>query len=490
MGLSDAFAAFSRFGLGARPGDLDRLAGDPRAALAAEIADPATLLIDTDLPDTMAALAQIRTFQLARQIAKKGDSAGPAANLALLVSDMQAGTIPVPPGNAPPGATPVAAIAPKGQVSVPGVMSPHDLMLAEIAARIDRVRTAEIGFGERLVAFWTNHFAVQAAAGEVVVGLAGAFEREAIRPHALGKFGDMLLAATRHPAMLVSLNNATSIGPDSPVGKRTGKGLNENHARELMELHSIGVDAGYSQADVTTFAKVLTGWTFGTDPRQPKNFGRFVFRAVAHEPGPQTIMGKLYPQAGAAQGLAAIADFAHSPATASHIALKLARHFVADTPDRALVKLLADTFTRTGGDLKAVTLALLDAPSAWSAPATKVRTPQEFVWAGIRALDIDPKPNLVVRALADLGQPLWNPPSPQGYKDDAATWLAPDAMTVRVDLAEQLAARAPRLTDPRTLATDLLGPALSAETRSAIDRAESRNQALAILLMSREFQRC
>src|SRR6185312_11487175 len=263
----------------------------------------------------------------------------------------------------------------------------------------------------------------------------------AIRPYVLGNFTDMTLAVTQHPAMLLSLNNVTSIGPDSPQGKRSSKGLNENHARELMELHTVGVDAGYTQADVTNFAKVLTGWTFGQGENDPEHYGRFIFRRQAHEPGPQTVMGKVYPQKGVDQGLAVIADLCASPATATHIATKFARYFVADAPDPALVKTLAETFSKTHGNLKAMTLALLGAPSAWTAPPDKLRTPQEFLWAAVRALDLDVQPNLVNRTLADLGEPLWNPPSPQGFKDDTATWLAPDAMTTRVDTAEVFASR-------------------------------------------------
>src|SRR6185437_11614787 len=169
--------------------------------------------------------------------------------------------------------------------------------------------------------------AVQAAANEIVRGLAGAFEREAIRPFVLGKFGDMALAVIQHPAMLTSLNNDVSIGPNSPQGRKSGKGLNENLGREFMELHTVGVDAGYTQADVTSVAKVLTGWTYGKGESDPEHFGRFVFRKFAHEPGSQTIMGKLYPQTGLDQGLAVVADLVRNPATAKHIATQFATYF-------------------------------------------------------------------------------------------------------------------------------------------------------------------
>ena len=495
MSASDPLLAFSRFGLGARPGDLAALGPDPKAALVAEVSDPTTLfLADLDLPSTADAYTQVREFQKARQLQKeeadKAVAAGaapvaapPAAMMAGdVMGGMSGAAVPMAVPAAKPGAPKPADIKPAGP-------NPGSLMDAEVAARLERMLEVKIGFGERLVAFWTNHFAVQAAADEVVRGLAGAFEREAIRPYVLGKFGDMALAATQHPAMLMSLNNATSIGPNSPQGLKSGKGLNENHARELMELHTVGVDAGYTQADVTSFAKVLTGWTFGRGENEPEIYGRFTFRPYAHEPGPQTVMGKTYAQAGIDQGEAVIADLSKSPATAQHIATQFARYFVADVPPASLVTNLATVFHKSGGDLKAMTMALLDAPEAWSQPVEKLRTPQEFLWSAVRTLELDIKPNFVTRTLADLGQPLWDPPSPQGFKDDVATWLAPDAITTRVDVAELLAAQSKGTDDPRQLASDLLGPSLSDTTKTAVDRAESRDQAVALLLMSPEFQR-
>ena len=478
MALDESYLAFSRFGLGARPGDLSSIGNDPKAALLAELDDPTALFLSNDgLPSTADAFTQVRQYQMARKTARQDGMLPAKPGAPAKIGDIQA-----MPGT---GAT----IDKNGKLIVPGVLSPQDLLNVEIGARLGRVLAAPTGFGERLVGFWANHFAVQAAADEIVRGLAGAFEREAIRPFVLGKFSDMALAATQHPAMLMSLNNATSIGPNSPQGRKSHKGLNENHARELMELHTVGVDAGYTQGDVTSFARVLTGWTFGRAENDPETYGRFIFRPQAHEPGAQTVMGKTYPQTGVDQGLAVIADLCASKATAQHIALKLARYFVADDPPPALVSRLADTFSKTGGDLKQVTKALLDSPEAWAAPAEKLRTPQEFVWASARALALDVKPPFVNRTLNDLGQPLWTPPSPQGFKDDAATWLAPDAMTTRVDTAELLAAQAKAVPDPRQLAGDLFGSSLSDDTRTAIERAESRNQGLALLLMSPEFQR-
>jgi uncharacterized protein (DUF1800 family) len=322
--------------------------------------------------------------------------------------------------------------------------------------------------------------------------MAGAFERDAIRPFVLGRFEDMLVAATRHPAMLMSLDNVGSVGPNSPAGKKRDRGLNENHARELLELHTVGVDAGYTQADVTSFAKVLTGWTFGRDMHKA-DAGIFGFQPYLHEPGDQVVMGKtykddlLYPVGDEGAGLAVLHDLAHHPATARHIATKLVSHFVADTPPQALVDRIATVFMKTGGDLKAVSRTLVQADEAWSGDG-KFVTPQQFLFASVRALDLDIDPPKAVQFLNLLGQPLWNPPSPQGFHDDKATWLAPDAMTTRLDIADRVGQLARSTSESKQLVDDVLSPSASPETRTAVTRAESRPQAIALLLMSPEFQ--
>ncbi|WP_375450484.1 DUF1800 family protein [uncultured Devosia sp.] len=450
-----AVTAFSRFGLGARIGDLASMA-DPLDAVLAEIDDASTALAqNNELPDSATLYAMVRQGQTER---RRQRQAGQQS------SEMDA-------------------------AEMDQALSPLQLMQTETRQKLRAARQARIGFAERLVAFWTNHFAVEAGANQLVRGLAGSFEREAIRPHIFGRFADMALAATQHPAMLIYLNNAVSFGPQSRLGERRARGLNENHARELMELHTLGVDGGYTQADVTAFANVLTGWSIGTQPRQGERYGRFTFRREAHEPGPQTVLGKIYDQDGVAQGKAVLADFVASPATAQHIATKFARHFVADMPDPALVDRLVDNFIQSGGDLKALATCLVTDQVAWSAPASKIRTPQEFIWSAVRALDLTLPPRQVLRLLADLGQPLWDPPSPEGFKDDVATWLAPDAMTNRLDAADLMAARAKGPDDPREFAEAILGDALSPATATAIERAESRAQGLALMLMSPEFQR-
>ncbi len=442
-----AARALSRFGLGARPGDLQKLAKDPRGGLLAELAAPqGVLLTDPALPQGHEAFIRVRAEALARK-------------------------------DKPPD--PAMDKRPDAQTL---------LQQAEIAARIRRVLAVPAGYTERLVAFWANHFSVQSSVSAEVRAMAGAFEREAIRPFVLGRFADMLLAVTGHPAMLLSLDNANSIGPGSPAGLKRQRGLNENHAREILELHTVGVQGGYSQADVTAFARVLTGWGVARKDEDLATLGRFQFNSATHEPGSQMVMQVRYDQPDETQAKAVLADLAGRPETARHIAHKLARHFVADSPPDSLVAKLADRFQQTQGDLLAVSRALIEADEAWAAPADKIRLPQEFLWAAARALAMEIDVGLLSRALNALGQPVWNPPSPAGFADDSPLWLAPDALTTRLDIATDLAGRT-RPDDPRKLAQLVLGESLSAPTQQAIERAESPAQGLVLLLMSPDFQR-
>lgn len=444
-------AAFHRFGLGPRPGDLD--VGDLRSALRDEIADrEATLLEDPTLPDAGAALTAMVALRQAQAAARAGTN-----NMLLVVEPAERVTA-------------------------------ESIYRDEVAARIARASAADIGFAERLVAFWTNHFAIEASAGMNERALVGAFEREAIRPHVLGSFRDLLGAATKHPAMLGYLDNAQSVGPNSRVGRDGGRGLNENHARELLELHTIGVDAGYTQADVTALARVLTGWGFIAREGQDDPIGSFHFRAEAHEPGQHVVLGRTYTQQGVLQGEAVLDFLAAHPATARHIAAKIARHFVADDPAPELIAALAETFASTGGDLQAVATALVSSDHAF-ADETRLKPPQEFLWSSLRALDLRPTPRQAIAILNALGQPLFNPPSPQGFSDEGATWLAPDAMTTRLDVAEQLAQAASPALRPGDLAEAVLGEALASESLVALLAAESEVQALSMLLMLPEFQR-
>ena len=353
---------------------------------------------------------------------------------------------------------------------------------ADSAAQLSIALTTPAPFRERLVWFWTNHFTVSVRRQEVS-SVAGAFIEEAIRPNVTGRFGDMLLAVMRHPAMLIYLDNTRSVGPNSRAGERTHAGLNENLARECLELHTVSPSAGYSQADVTSFAKVLTGWSVDLKADPPG----FLFRPFAHEPGPHTVMGQTFSP-DEAGGVATLAFLAGHPATHRFLATKLVRHFVADDPPQDAVRTIEGVLRDTKGDLGAASAALVGLDAAWL-PGTKLRMPIEYVIAAARSLALPPDslPNLT-GVLSGLGQPLWNAPAPNGWPDRAADWAAPEAMLRRIDWANGFAARAGDR-DVADIAEATMGPLLRPETRDAIHRAGSRRNAMTLLLTSPEFQR-
>jgi uncharacterized protein (DUF1800 family) len=375
---------------------------------------------------------------------------------------------------------------PAAPKQAPGV--PQQIFLAEATARTHAAARAELGFAERLVWFWSNHFCVSAAKGAVVAQIAGAYEREAIRPHVLGRFADMLLAVETHPAMLLYLDNARSTGPDSPAGRNGGKGLNENLAREILELHTLGVRTVYSQADVTRFADVITGWSIVPPRPDLPHAGEFMYRPGMHQPAAEQVINRIYPNNGFEQGRAVLQTLARHPATAKHVATKLARHFVADDPPLALVDSLAKHFLNTDGDLKEMAKKLVAAPEAWAASPRKLKRPSDWVIGMLRAADNDPgdvRP--IMQAQTLLGEPLWRPPAPNGFADTDSAWI--DGMAQRLDIASQAARRLGDGIDPAAVLERALGPLASADTRQTIKRAESRPQALALLFMTPEFQR-
>lgn len=359
------------------------------------------------------------------------------------------------------------------------------LVRAELMAWSARRLTAAQPFRERLVDFWMNHFTASRRVG-TVAPVIGAFEREAIRPHVTGRFVDMLLAVVRHPAMLMYLNADSSVGPDSPFGRRTGRGLNENLAREILELHTLSPAGGYTQGDVTEFARILTGWSVA---QRAEPFG-FVFRPQAHEPGAKRLLGRSVEE-GEAGGEAALRFLADQPATHRHLAVKLARHFVADDPPPAAIRAVEGALRDTGGDLGAAARALVGLEAAWAPPLGKLRAPIDYALAAARALGLPPErpgPEIVYGGTVSLGQPLWTAPQPDGWPDRAEAWAAPEALMRRVDWAHTIAGRAQRL-DPREVAEVALGPLARAETADAMARAGSVRDALTLLLTCPEFMR-
>jgi uncharacterized protein (DUF1800 family) len=518
-----ALVALNRFGFGARGGaasDFVNAASDPRGFVKAELSRPSGVLLEVPgLLSTPALGSAVFAYQAelkqAREAAAKSGApaseaapAQPAADAKTQKRSLSLNSVAMDiPGKAPAMQTPEngsanAAMAASDAMLPNTVMQPNApkppqplnviqrTYRAEALARLQRAVIADCGFLERLVVFWSNHFCISANKGELARIWAGSFEREAIRPHVLGRFGDMLKAVEQHPAMLFFLDNQQSLGPDSRAGQNRKRGLNENLAREIMELHTLGVGGGYSQDDVTSLARIITGWTFAGRQGQLGAPGSFVFNANAHQPGAQRLLGKVYENNGVAQGEAALADVARHPSTAKFIATKFARHFVADDPPPALVARLQDVLRKSDGDLGALATALLDSDEAWQAPLTKLRSPYEFLVAAGRLLArIPDDPGQYLGSLNLLGQPLWSPAGPNGFPDTNAAWAAPEGMKLRLDVSAQIASRLAGNIDPRDLMELAAADAASPETRHTIERAETRQQALALLLMSPELQR-
>jgi uncharacterized protein (DUF1800 family) len=370
----------------------------------------------------------------------------------------------------------------------------------DIALRTAIAVQSEAPMVERLVHFWSNHFSVSAGKPGTQHQV-GNHEFGAIRPHVLGKYSDLLKAAVLHPAMLFYLDQFQSVGPNSQaMQRRRGiarpngpRGLNENLAREILELHTLGVDGGYSQADVTEFARALTGWSVAGIARfarfsEPQASGA-AFVAPAHEPGTRTILGRSYTDTGAKQALAVLDDLAAHPATARFIATKLARHFAGDTPPESLVARLEEDFRRTGGDLTSLSRTLVEAPESWAPQPLKFRAPFEWLVAVLRMTGTETlEDRRMINALNELGQMPWRAPSPAGYDDKADSWAGPDALFRRVELAERIA-RNVASGDIIERAEAAFPGSLSEHTRTALARAESGAQALGLLLVSPEMLR-
>ena len=461
--LLHAAIAAHRFGLG--EASLEAISGDPRQWLLAQIG-PAEAPRGDGLLSTAQALEHVAAEREKRQLAK----------------------------NPPAGMTAEQVLA--GHY--------REVIVADARSRLLTAATSTRPFAERLHLFWANHFTVSLAKG-ATRGLVGAFERDAIRPHIAGPFETMLLASTTHPAMLRYLDNVQSAGPHSRIVARAARraeqqgegpkitGLNENLAREVLELHTLGAEStrgpggSYSQADVTAFARVLTGWRVGvqsTDPTQ-------AFDANWHEPGAKTVLGKVYSE-GPDALRQVLHDLAFHPATAHFIATKLARHFVADTPPPTLVDRLALTYLRNDTRLAPVYQELIRSPEAWNPQPMKLKTPEEFVLSATRVLRLNPR--LFERGeagvgISALGQRTQAAPSPAGWSDRTEDWLGPDAVWKRIEWSTRTANRIGSSVDARALAAQSLGPLLSPDTQTQIERAADGPQALALLLMAPEFQR-
>ncbi|ENZ82982.1 MAG: DUF1800 family protein [Caulobacter sp.] len=459
-----AAIAVTRFGLGARPGEIDAAKVDPQGFLIGQIRREGAD-IPQDGGDTSAQrFEQMRQYQQQRKMEreqKDGQADKTAANIQTFKDSQR---------------------------------ELRDKVNADFLARARLGANTPAGFRERWALFWANHFTVSATK-QITSVLIGPFEREAIRPYVFNSFENLLVASSTHPAMLTYLDQAQSVGPNSQVAfnaaQRGGKskvGLNENLAREIMELHTVGVDAGYTQADVTEFARALTGFSIGRDNEE--RAGQFVFRVNAHEPGGRTIMGRHYGQSDVAQGLAVLKDLAADPRTARHVCGQIARHFVSDTPPPSLTARLERRWMETGGDLALVAKTLVESPEAWDPTPAKFKTPYEYTLSTWRLIGAEPSAiERIAPILTGLGQKPFSAPSPKGWPEDAQTWASPDGLIKRMQWAQGFAAAAADRTDPNALAVQALGDRLTPPVAKAVSRAETRKEAFALLVMSPEFQR-
>jgi uncharacterized protein (DUF1800 family) len=430
-----ALRALNRFGLGARRGERQRVS-DPRGWLKAQLDGGSPALHANEVPSSASIGEAIRALRMPGQ---KDEQARRQARRRLV-----------------------------------------ELAQSEARTALEARIASDRPFIERLVAFWSNHLCVSAASKILVAPLAGLYERDVIRPHVLGRFEDMVLASAKHPAMLAYLDNFQSIGPSSPgarVGQRNNgpkRGLNENYARELLELHTLGVNGGYTQADVQELARILTGWTIdgigGAGSRVPQGNRRrrgnavrqarpqsdgtiaFAFREALHEPGTKTVLSQKYKEDGVAEGERAIRDLCRHPSTAKFVATKLAAHFLSDDPSAAAIDRLARAFRSSDGDLKVVARALIEEPEAWREDTRKFRTPQDWFVAVMRAFgssEVSPNAPAVLR---QLRQPLWSPSSPKGFGDVMQEWADPDSLLNRGELARTISRQpASAGVDPRML---------------------------------------
>lgn len=468
--MDDALRALNRFGLGARPGERSRI-GDPRRWLRAQLEGPPPTLAAPGAASPKAIAAALAAF---RGAAGDRDRQRDARRQLMAIAN------------------------------------------AEVRACISERVASERPFLERLVAFWSNHLCVSTAGKAPVALLAGSYEREVIRPHVLGRFEDMVQASARHPAMLFYLDNVQSIGPGSPAarlarGNRQMRGLNENYARELLELHTLGVDGGYSQQDVLELARALTGWGIEGPgipggPGGRRGAGRlrgratlqadspatalgFIFRPAVHEPGTRTVLGRHYADAGERQGTDVIRDLCRHPATARVIATKLVAHVVADAPPAAAVDRIAGVFRESQGDLRAVSAALIDLPDAWAESSRKFRTPQDWLVAVLRAAGADDAVGFEPVALRQLRHPIWAPAAPKGFGDTLQEWADPDSLLNRAELARTLGRRAGlRGTDPARL-LDVVDLASTDPLRRLVDdRSIPAAERAALAMASPAFQ--
>lgn len=488
--LNLAALAAHRFGFGPRPGDLAAIAGDPRGWVKSQIGR------HVNPPAPIAALPPAEDDLLAfgRWLARRRLNGGNAARVGERAERQGVSQEELR----------------RLSVEEDFVENFRERVTRAVAARVEAAMTSDYPVHERLVHFWSNHFTVSTAK-PAAIALPPSFEKEAIRPHVGGKFADMLLASTKHPGMIVYLDNWLSIGPNSQAAQNPRRarrlpgggrptGINENLAREILELHTLGVNGGYTQVDVQALAAIITGWTYErarlrdyiSDARGERTGAQlFEFDEAAHEPGPKTLLSRTYTQTGLGQGEAALGDLARHDSTARFIATKLCRHYIADTPPGAAIARVERAFRESDGDLRETMETLVDSPEAWEAPLAKFKRPEEYAITLLRAANLRTlPPGAGIAALAAMGQRPYSAPGPDGWADSADAWLTADLVWKRLEFAQAYSERIARAdVNPIEIGQACLGPMMSDETRTAIMRAESPAQGLALLFGAPEMQR-
>lgn len=458
MGFAEI--ATNRFGLGAKPGEISKAHNSPKTWLTEQLQP---LIFRPDLEESTHGFQLLLAYKKAKKLEKEQRRSVPPmqqsenANLDQILRKIKSASKAVNKYSS-------------------------ELTLNTVINAVE----SDNSFQARLLDFFSNHFSVSSL-NLYLRALAPALEREAIGPNLVGNFSDLLLAVESHPAMLLYLNNERSIGPDSELGKRRKKrGLNENLAREILELHTLGVNGGYKQQDVKELALSITGWSVGKiEKDEPSGF---LFRAAEHQPGERKVLNQKFPDTGVQQGENILKSLALHPATAEHICSKLARHFVADQPDPALVEDMKKSWLNSGGHLKTVLSTMIEHPLSWLPEQQKYKTPREFVISAFRACEPGKKLySKIPGSLFALGQAPFKAGSPAGYGDLSSHWDGSESFILRIEWAEQLSARVKKV--PLEIAQNVLGSYLSNNTAMLLKNAESRQVGLAMLLLSPEFLR-
>jgi uncharacterized protein (DUF1800 family) len=460
------YHAASRFGLGACRSDLSAMSDDPQGWLEAQLDTARGSHVDVPSSKDTLTAGQNAMFERRRkqQDGKTSEAKG-RARQTQQAQDMQRSMR----------------------------RRTRQALQKQIGARIEHAVSTDAPFRERLVHFYSNHFTVSQQGRPQLIGSCVGYENEAIRSTLNGHFGQMLVSAVGHPVMLLYLDNARSIGPKSQAGRRRNVGLNENLAREVLELHTLGVDGGYNQDDVQGLAKMLTGWTVGNERfrRFGVKTGEAAFVSFLHEPGKQKLLGKSYGNDGVGQATQALKDLSLHKATARHLATKLARHFIADVPPSAAVDKLEDAYLKTDGHLPSVHRQLLHLQESWSHDAKKFKTSHVYIVSVFRGLELST--NAVVsrgtlEGLRIMNHMPFTAPSPAGWPDVETHWASPSALKQRLQWGVAIGNRTGRGIDARQAMQTMLDPADAGPLTKSLARAESSSQALSLLVASPDMQ--